>query len=82
MKVMIVLLLGLLCLPAIAANVNDFNKALIDDVKKDIETDNDADLKVQESPKREPASVDTVDVEIEQPEPKVDKLRQLGTPKW
>lgn len=82
MKVLLVLLLGFVAAQTRAGNVGDLNKALIEDVKKDIATDNDVDLKVQEGPKRGPASVENAEVEIEQPQPKVDKLKQLGTPKW
>ena len=55
MKFVLVIMLVLGSTTAMARNVNDFNKALMDDVKKDIENDNDQNLKSENS--RAPASV-------------------------
>jgi uncharacterized protein with NRDE domain len=60
--------------------VRDFNKLLLEDVQKDIETDNAEDLKVKEGASRAPASI-APDVQ-EVPETKTDKLKQLGSSKW
>jgi len=60
--------------------VRDFNKLLLEDVQKDIETDNAEDLKVKEGASRAPASIGS-DVQ-EVPETKTDKLKQLGSSKW
>jgi hypothetical protein len=60
--------------------VRDFNKLLLEDVQKDIETDNAEDLKVKEGASRAPASIEPVSQEV--PETKTDKLKQLGPSKW
>jgi hypothetical protein len=65
-------------------DVNEFNKALIEDVKHDLKTDNDQNLKSKNSPMRGPASVETEPEEtVITEDSKTDKKdRQLGTNKW
>jgi len=60
--------------------VRDFNKLLLEDVQKDIESDNAEDLKIKEGASRAPASIEPVSQEV--PETKTDKLKQLGPSKW
>ena len=82
MKFVLVFMLVLGSTTAMARNVNDFNKALMDDVKKDIATDNDQNLKSENS--RAPASV----VESEDSDPvieedlEVNTAKQLGPKEW
>lgn len=66
-------------------DVTGFNKALMDDVQKDLKTDNDQNLKSDNSPMRGPASVETeADEEVViQEDSKTDKKdRQIGANKW
>jgi hypothetical protein len=65
-------------------DVNEFNKALIEDVKHDLKTDNDQNLKSKNSQMRGPASVETEPEEtVITEDSKTDKKdRQLGTNKW
>jgi fructose-bisphosphate aldolase class 1 len=60
-----------------AKTAADFNKALNDDVQKDIKKDED------KFKKREPASVETAHENEIQDTPKIDKnLRQIGPNRW
>lgn len=69
---------------AIANDVKDFNKILIEDVQNDIETDNDQNLKVNNGPMRGPASVENEDSEpVIKEDLKINtKDKQIGNPKW
>jgi hypothetical protein len=86
MKWPLLIVLSLLVLSAWARDpgVADFNKILLEKVQKDINDDNDEDLKVKSPPGRGPASVSPVEVEKEivKPEQKIDRLKQLGTSQW
>jgi hypothetical protein len=66
--------------------VKEFNKALIEDVQKDIQQENDLDLKTKESITRTPASVEDAhdhrSEDIEE-ESRIDKNgRQIGSKNW
>jgi hypothetical protein len=65
-------------------DVNEFNKALIEDVKRDLKTDNDQKLKSNNAPMRGPASVETEPEEtVITEDSKTDKKdRQFGANKW
>jgi len=66
-----------------ASGVKDFNKVLIRDVQKDIETDNVQELKTKAAPMRAPASViESSESEFEKE--RVDKrnAKQTGMQKW
>jgi hypothetical protein len=83
MKYSIIGILALISVSAFARDVKDFNKALIADVQKDINTDNDQALKSRTS--RGPASVvEDVSQPVEQEENKFEKrnIRQTGSQKW
>jgi hypothetical protein len=87
MKVAFTLLLVLGSTQVMAKEVKDFNKILIEDVQKDISTDNDQALKTKESIRRGPASVESEKAEIDpgtvQEENKIDKnFRQIGSKNW
>lgn len=85
MKFAILALLTLTALTASAKDVRDFNKVLVQDVQKSIQTDNDQDLKSKEAVLRGPASVEEGEEESEQAveeENKIEKSKQLGTQKW
>ena len=85
MKLTLMMVLVLGTSVAFAKNdVNEFNKALIDDVKHDLKTDNDQNLKTNNSPMRGPASVETEPEEnVITEDSKTDKKdRQLGANKW
>ena len=76
---LIVLILG--SLNALARQVEDFNKTLIDTVKKDIQKENVDAFKKKAEPSRGPASVDVNEIQEDQ---KFDKMnnRQTGPSKW
>ncbi len=63
----------------------DFTKTLLQDVQKDIDSDNDYKLKKNNSPMRGPASVEDVEVidtEIKE-DTKLDKnFKQIGGKNW
>lgn len=83
MKYSIIAILAFLSLSTFARDVKDFNKALINDVQKDINTDNDQALKSRSF--RGPASVEEdVSHPIEQEDNKFEKrnIRQTGSQKW
>lgn len=81
MKFTLVFSLFLISTLAYSNEVKNFNKVLVESVKKDIRNDNAEELKATAS--RAPASVETeVENEIQE-ESKIDKnVRQLGTNKW
>jgi hypothetical protein len=87
MKVVLTLLLVFGSMQLMAKEVKDFNKILIQDVQKDISSDNDHALKTKESIRRGPASVEEEQVEADpaalQEENKIDKnFRQIGSKNW
>ncbi len=61
-------------------SMSDFNKMIMEDVRRDLQSDNAEDLKVKELRGRTPASVD--ENQTTAPENKTDKLKQLGPTKW
>ena len=64
-----------------AKDVKDFNKVLIEDVQKDIETNNDQTLKTNNSPMRGPASVvEEENVPVIKEDLKINN--NLGNTKW
>ena len=65
-----------------AKDAKDFNKALIDDVQKDLMTDNDQNLKSDNAPMRGPASVENQEAVIREDSKIEKKERQLGNSKW
>jgi hypothetical protein len=87
MKFTFLIVLTIFSTQIFAKSVREFNKALIEDVQKDIKQDNDYDLKTKESITRSPASVESVveesrSKEIEE-ESKIDKsFRQIGSKNW
>lgn len=82
MKLLFIFFLVASSAQVLAKDVKDFNKALIQDVQKDINSQNDFDLKSDKAPMRGPASVGG-ELEIEKPKTKVEsKDRQLGADKW
>lgn len=87
MKFTFLILLTCFSTQILGKSVRDFNKALIEDVQKDIKQENDYDLKTKESITRSPASVGPVveesrSEEIEE-ESKIDKsFRQIGSKNW
>ena len=86
MKFTFLFILITLSTQSFAKSVKEFNKALIEDVQKDIKKENDLDLKTRESITRSPASVedaqDSRNEEIEE-ESKIDKnVRQIGSKNW
>lgn len=84
MKFSLICFLVLFSVMAQAKDVKDFNKVLIEDVQKDISTDNDQALKTRGSQMRGPASVDEVSAPVEQEDNKFEKrnIRQTGSQKW
>lgn len=66
-----------------ARTVNDFNKLLIEDVQKDINSDNDQKLKTKIMPMRAPASVEASTEEAQEKIPfEKRNIRQTGSEKW
>ncbi len=81
---LITCLLGLSTL-AIAKDVKDFNKVLIEGVQKEIKTDNDQGLRSKQSIGRGPASIQesVVPEKDIKEESKIDKnFRQIGSKNW
>ena len=67
---------------AASSDVKDFSKALNDDVRKDIETDNDQTLKTDNVLMRTPASVEAIETDIKE-EDKIEKnFKQIGGRNW
>jgi hypothetical protein len=82
MKLALMMIFALGTSVAFAKDVKDFNKALMDGVKKDLATDNDQNLKKDNSPMRGPASVE-VEEAVAPENSKVEKKeRQFGNSKW
>lgn len=84
MKLALTLVLVLGTTVALAQEMKNFNKVLIQEVQHDLATDNDQNLKKSNAPMRGPASVE-VEAENEnyQENLKIKKNeRQLGNPKW
>lgn len=82
MKYLIISLIALSSFAALARDVKDFNKVLIETVQKDINTDNDQALRARSF--RGPASVSEEVSPVEAEENKFEKrnIRQTGTQKW
>jgi hypothetical protein len=82
MKYSIICILALFSISTFARDVKDFNKALINDVQKDINSDNDQALKSRSF--RGPASVveDAHPVEMEENKFEKQNIRQTGSQKW
>ena len=67
---------------AASSDVKDFSKALNDDVRKDIETDNDQTLKTDNVLMRKPASVEAIETDIKE-EDKIEKnFKHIGGRNW
>ncbi len=82
MKLALMMIFALGTSMALAKDVKDFNKALMDGVKKDLATDNDQNFKKDNSPMRGPASVE-VEEAVAPENSKVEKKeRQIGNSKW
>jgi hypothetical protein len=76
------LILSLALSIAYAKDAAEFNKALLQEVQKDVRNDNDFNFKKDKRPIRGPASVSS-EIEMEQPKSKVQtKDRQIGGDKW
>ena len=84
MKFTFVIILVLSSGVALAKDVKNFNKVLIDDVQKDIKTDNDQTFKKDNSPMRNPASAEVENEEAASPDNSQfeKKVNQLGNTKW
>lgn len=78
MKLLIIISV-LFCLPAVAKDIKDLNKALIQDVKKDIQKDDERFKQTS----RHPASVQEVKpMKIEKPDKIEKNVKQLGHSEW
>lgn len=86
MKFSLTLLFVLASGLAMGKDVKDFNKVLMDDVQKDINSDNDKALKTREAVMRAPASVeeeDSMSVDETKELDKIEKnFKQLGSKNW
>jgi len=87
MKFSLTLLFVLASGLAMGKDVKDFNKVLMEDVQKDINTDNDQALKTREAVTRAPASVeeeeDSKSVDESKELDKIEKnFKQLGSKNW
>jgi len=82
MKMLIAFTLLNLSFAALAKEVKDFNKILIQNVQKDIRNDNDQQFK-SKPVSRGPASVEANENTIQEDQ-KIDKMniRQIGPNKW
>lgn len=82
LKYSIICILALFSITAFALDVKDFNKVLIEDVQKDISTDNDQALRTRSF--RGPASVEEASAPVQPEENKFEKrnIRQTGSQKW
>ena len=82
MKLALMMILAVVTSVALAKDVKDFNQALMDDVKKDLATDNDQNFKKDNSPMRGPASVE-VEEAVAPENSKLEKKEiQFGNSKW
>ena len=78
----IIILMLLLGVRAFSQDSREFNQLLVNEMKKDIENQNDFNLMRDKRPLRAPASRE-VNSEVEIPRPKVhSKDRQLGGDNW
>jgi hypothetical protein len=87
MKFSLTLLFVLASGLAMGKDVKDFNKVLMEDVQKDINTDNDQALKTRESVTRAPASVEedeeATNLDDSKELDKIEKnFKQLGSKNW
>ena len=82
MKLALMMILAVGTSVALAKDVKDFNQALMDDVKKDLATDNDQNLKKDNSPMRGPASVEVEEAVAPENSKLEKKERQFGNSKW
>ncbi len=83
MKITLFAMLALLSTSVMAKEVNNFNKFLMDEVKKDIQNDNAEDLKLKSQASRGPASVNAENEGPAEVQSKIDKtVRQIGSNKW
>ena len=83
MKYSIICIFALFSLTSFARDVKDFNKVLIEDVQKDISSDNDQALRTRSF--RGPASVvEEASAPVQQEDNKFEKrnIRQTGSQKW
>lgn len=75
-------ILTIFSLGASAKEIKDFNQRLMEDVRKDVRSDNDLDLKEKKSPvMRGPASV-APEWEAAAEDSKLEKVRELGPKRW
>ncbi len=82
MKFALMMMMILVSSIATGKDVKDFSKALNDDVRKDIETDNDQTLKTDNVLMRKPASVEAIETDIKE-EDKIEKnFKQIGGRNW
>jgi hypothetical protein len=82
MKFALMIMMILVSSIVTAKDVIDFSKALNEDVKKAIETNNDQPFKTDNSPMRKPASVEAVETDIKE-EDKIEKnFKQIGGRNW
>ena len=82
MKLALMMILVVGTSVALATDVKDFNQALMDDVKKDLATDNDQNFKKDNSPMRGPASVEVEEAVAPENSKLEKKERQFGNSKW
>ncbi len=84
MKFSLALILMLSSSPILAKNVGELNRVLIEDVQRDLKTDNDLNLKTKPSRMRAPASVDVREDKPVQEKIPFEKrnIRQTGSEKW
>lgn len=81
MKLITSLLIVFFTFGVSAKEIKDFNKRLMEDVRKDVRSDNDLDLKERKNPiMRGPASV-APDWEHAE-DSKIEKVRELGPKRW
>lgn len=82
MKFQLVTLVLLFSSMAQARGVNEFNKVLIQDVQKDIASENDQRLKTRAAPMRAPASVVESSEKLEDERIEKRHVNQTGMQKW
>lgn len=83
MKSAFLMFLGLSAFGAFAQDVEKFNKVLVEDVQKSIQTDNDQALKSKDVILRGPASVDVESEPAIEKDNKFEKnLNQFGSQRW
>ena len=80
MKPLIIVLVLLATFTTFAKEIKDFNKTLMEKVKQDIKNDNVDEFKTKATVGRGPASVGPVQVDT--PDTKLEKVKQLGHSKW